>query len=130
MSRVRNLYFLTPPPQCLTLRLQKWSLVNLTTRQLVSCCPVRCPPLFGGVATIQSLTPLLDTHVVWGVNLGQNNLTAANMEARAIVEAFTSPAIKDRGIVLDAIEIGNEPDLYPGNGHRPGNYTSTQYVKE
>ncbi|KAL9714254.1 hypothetical protein Ac2012v2_002564 [Leucoagaricus gongylophorus] len=73
---------------------------------------------------------LPDTHVVWGVNLGQNNLTAANMEARAIVEAFTSPAIKDRGIVLDAIEIGNEPDLYPGNGHRPGNYTSTQYVKE
>jgi len=72
----------------------------------------------------------IDTHVVWGINFGQNNLTAAFMEARAMVEAFDSPVIKDRGIVLDAIEIGNEPDLYPGNGHRPGNYTSTQYVNE
>lgn len=52
------------------------------------------------------------------------------MEARAMVEAFNSPMIKDRGIVLDAIEIGNEADLYPGNGHRPGNYTSAQYVNE
>ena len=72
----------------------------------------------------------IGTHVVWGINLGQNNLTTACMEARAMVEAFNSPMIKDRGIVLDAIEIGNEADLYPGNGHRPGNYTSAQYVNE
>lgn len=70
-----------------------------------------------------------DTHVVWGVNFGQNNLTAATLEAKAIVNAFATSAVKGQGIVLDAIEIGNEPDLY-GGGHRAKGYTSTQYVKE
>lgn len=80
-----------------------------------------CLIIFHGVA---------DTHVIWGVNLGQNNLTAAFLEAKSLMEAFASPAIKNAGITLDAIEVGNEADLYLNNGARPKTYTSTQYVKE
>jgi hypothetical protein len=68
--------------------------------------------------------------VIWGLNLGQNNLTAAFLEAKSLVEAFASPAVKNAGITLDAIEIGNEADLYMNNGAKPKTYTSTQYVKE
>lgn len=71
-----------------------------------------------------------NTHVIWGVNLGQDNITAAFLEAKAIIRAFHAPAIKSAGIVLDAIEIGNEADLYMNNGARPKTYTSAQYVKE
>jgi hypothetical protein len=68
--------------------------------------------------------------VIWGLNLGKNNLTAAFLEAKSLLKAFASPAVTHAGISLDAIEIGNEPDLYPNNGARPKNYTSTQYVNE
>lgn len=71
-----------------------------------------------------------DTHVTWGLNLGKKNLSAAFLEAEALVKAFKSSSIKDAGIVLKAIEIGNEADLYPNNGARPKNYTPTEYVTE
>ncbi|KAJ7127183.1 glycoside hydrolase family 79 protein [Mycena epipterygia] len=70
------------------------------------------------------------THVIWGVNLGSFNVTAANLEAIAIMNAFTSPAVKAAGVTLDYLEIGNEADLYANNGLRPSNYSSSQYVKE
>jgi len=57
-------------------------------------------------------------------------LTATFLEAKSLVEAFASPAVKNAGITLDAIEIGNEADLYKNNGLRPKTYPSTQYVKE
>ncbi|KAG6909980.1 hypothetical protein DXG01_013980 [Tephrocybe rancida] len=64
------------------------------------------------------------THVTWGVNLGQNNLTAAVLETASIVKAFSSPQIKGAGIVLDYLEIGNEPDLYRNNGNlSPSSHT-------
>jgi hypothetical protein len=72
----------------------------------------------------------IDTRVTWGLNLGQNNLTAAFLEARALVQAFASPPIKNASIVLEAIEIGNEADLYAKHGARPSTFTSTQYVAE
>ncbi|KAL0567773.1 hypothetical protein V5O48_014223 [Marasmius crinis-equi] len=71
-----------------------------------------------------------NTHVTWGVNLGQNNLTAAVLEAQAIAQAFDSPEITDAGIKLDQIEIGNEADLFRNNGFRPSNYTVADYVPE
>ncbi|KAJ7726057.1 glycoside hydrolase family 79 protein [Mycena maculata] len=67
------------------------------------------------------------THVIWGVNLGQNNLTAAVLEAQAIIGAFNSSSCK---VQLDFIEIGNEADLYANNGDRAKNYSSSQYVQE
>ena len=57
-------------------------------------------------------------------------MTAAFLEAKALVNAFKSPSIKNAGIVLEAIEIGNEADLYPNNGARANNFTSTEYVAE
>ncbi|KAG6820318.1 hypothetical protein H0H93_002405 [Arthromyces matolae] len=72
----------------------------------------------------------LGTHVTFGVNLGGKNVTAAALEAAAISKAFSSAEIKRAGIVLDFIEIGNEPDLYKNNGLRPATYNVTQWVEE
>jgi hypothetical protein len=71
-----------------------------------------------------------DTHVTWGVNFGQNNISAATLEAHSIFKAFSSEAFIDAGIVLDAIEIGNEPDLYYHNGDRPASYSVSKYLSE
>ena len=71
------------------------------------------------------------TRVIWGVNLGSNNITAAFLEARAIRAAFASPEMKAKGVRLEAVEIGNEPDLYGNNGHRnPSTWNVQEYVKE
>jgi hypothetical protein len=63
------------------------------------------------------------------LNLGGNKLSAAFLEAKALANTFKS-SIKNAGIVLEAIEIGNEADLYRNNGARPKDYTSKVYVKE
>ncbi|KAK1234977.1 hypothetical protein PQX77_001811 [Marasmius sp. AFHP31] len=71
-----------------------------------------------------------NTHVSWGVNFGQNNLTAAFLQAKSIAEAFASPEITDAGIKLDFIEIGNEGNLFSKIGFRPTNYTVAEYTPE
>jgi hypothetical protein len=71
-----------------------------------------------------------DTRVIWGLNLGQNNITAAFFEAQSLIKAFASSPFKNAGIVLEAIEIGNEADLYSENGMRPSTFTSKEYVTE
>ncbi|KAJ3744227.1 glycoside hydrolase family 79 protein [Lentinula detonsa] len=73
---------------------------------------------------------LPDTEVIWGVNFGQNNLTAAILEAKSIMQAFCGSEISSLGISLKYLEIGNEPDLYMNNGLRPKNYNVGQYVTE
>ncbi|PIL36362.1 hypothetical protein GSI_00050 [Ganoderma sinense ZZ0214-1] len=70
------------------------------------------------------------THMVWGVNLGADNATNAVNMANAIAGAFADKDVQAAGIVLDRIEVGNEPDLYTHNGLRPRNYTVKQYVAE
>ncbi|KAF9065061.1 glycoside hydrolase family 79 protein [Rhodocollybia butyracea] len=75
----------------------------------------------------QNLPP--GTHVTWGVNLKEENLTAAFLEAQAIVEAFEAfPASLD--LTLDAVEIGNEADLYVNGGFRPSPFTIAEYVQQ
>ncbi|KAK2465563.1 hypothetical protein APHAL10511_002455 [Amanita phalloides] len=71
-----------------------------------------------------------DTHIIWGVNLGQRNISAATHEARAIFKAFSTDAFKDAGLVLDAIEIGNEADLYKLHHGRPSDYSISDYLHE
>jgi len=68
------------------------------------------------------------SHVVWGVNLGANNITAASLQTRSIIKAFSSPAMKAAEVTLDCLEIGNEADLYKNNGQRPTNWTVNEYV--
>ncbi|PPQ71401.1 hypothetical protein CVT26_011116 [Gymnopilus dilepis] len=82
----------------------------------------------GFYQAVQFLPP--NTHVIWGVNFGKNNLTAAFLEAKSIVKAFASSAVKAAGITLDFIEIGNEADLYKNNGDRASSYSVSQYVPE
>ncbi|KAJ3753512.1 glycoside hydrolase family 79 protein [Lentinula raphanica] len=78
-------------------------------------------------AAARNLVP--GTHVTWGVNLRSLNLTAAFLEAGAIAEAFNSFSASS-GLVLDAIEIGNEADIYTFNGGRPANFTIEEYVPQ
>lgn len=71
-----------------------------------------------------------DTQIIWGVNFGQNNLTAAYLEACAVANAFTSNTFRDANITLEAIEIGNEADLYTSNGARNSSFNVQQYVTQ
>ncbi|KAF9254975.1 hypothetical protein L218DRAFT_992089 [Marasmius fiardii PR-910] len=71
-----------------------------------------------------------DTHVTWGVNFGQFNLTAAFLQSRSIAQAFRSPEIVNAGVKLDFLEIGNEADLFRNNGLRSPNYSVAEYVPE
>lgn len=71
-----------------------------------------------------------NTKVVWGVNLGTDNITAATLEARALHTAFTSSDVQDAGISLEFVEIGNEPDLYGNNGHRNSSWNVQEYVQQ
>ncbi len=62
---------------------------------------------------IHELRTFLDAigwKLIWGINLGDNKLDNALEEAKAI-----SGIIGDR---LLALQIGNEPDLFVGSGHR------------
>jgi hypothetical protein len=70
------------------------------------------------------------TTVTWGVNFGQLNLTAASLEAVAIAYAFTSQPFQDSNVTLEAIEIGNEADLYTTNGDRNSSFNAQQYVSQ
>lgn len=60
----------------------------------------------------------------------QSNLTAAYLETKALVQAFESSAVKDKGVTLNFIEIGNEPDLYSKHGARESCWDVSDYVNE
>ncbi|KAF8309020.1 glycoside hydrolase family 79 protein [Clavulina sp. PMI_390] len=71
------------------------------------------------------------THMIWGTNLGFNNTDNAVAQALAIVATFSrGGAAHAAGVALDAIEIGNEADLYISNGLRPSNWTFDNWVSE
>ncbi|KAJ3854436.1 hypothetical protein EV368DRAFT_80616 [Lentinula lateritia] len=53
--------------------------------------------------------PPPDTEVIWGVDFGRNNLTAAIVETTSIMQAFSGPEVAKLGISLKFLEIGNEP---------------------
>lgn len=63
--------------------------------------------LRGSVMLTGTLTVVIKgTHMTWGVNLGLDNATNAGNMARAILNAFSSSAVRSSGVVLDLIELG------------------------
>jgi len=68
-------------------------------------------------ASLRQLRSFLDAvgwRLIWGLNLGADKLDNAVEEARAVAGIM--------GDRLIALEIGNEPDLFPNQGHRPRPY--------
>lgn len=66
---------------------------------------------------LRQLRGFLDTigwKLIWGLNLGSNELDNAVEEAQAVANAM--------GDRLLAFQIGNEPDLFKNAGHRVGTY--------
>lgn len=70
------------------------------------------------------------THMTWGVNLGADNVTNAVNMVNSIMNAFQTNSVISSGVVLDLIEVGNEPDFYVLKGLRPSNWTVDQYVAD
>lgn len=60
--------------------------------------------------------------LIWGLNLGNKS------EQEAAAEAVAVSAIA--GDKLLAFEIGNEPDLFSHEGHRPADYSYEKYLAE
>ncbi|WP_428375758.1 glycosyl hydrolase family protein [Lichenicoccus sp.] len=60
--------------------------------------------------------------VIWGVNFARNTPGAAAEEAAYVARRL--------GPSLQAIEIGNEPDLYAGNGFRSSSYRFQDFLGE
>lgn len=64
--------------------------------------------------------------MTWGFNLLSNDVNNTVAAARAMLSAFSSYGPASRaGVILDTIEIGNEPDLY----QRP-NWTVSAYANQ
>ena len=52
------------------------------------------------------------THMIWGVNLGLNNVTNAVNMAKSIVKAFGTSEVQSANIHLDLIEVGQSAFLF------------------
>jgi hypothetical protein len=62
--------------------------------------------------------------------LRQYNLTAAYLETVALIDAFSSYAVTEKGITLKFLEVGNEADLYYNNQGRNSSWNVQEYVSE
>jgi hypothetical protein len=75
-------------------------------------CPYRPfalgPSIIGAVS---ALARSLDAHVILGLSMRAHQLSLAATEAAALSRALDPPPLY--GDLVDAFEIGNEPDLYP-----------------
>jgi hypothetical protein len=76
-------------------------------------------------ASLRALRSFLDAtgwKLIWGLNLGFDQMDNAVTEARAVVEIM--------GPRLIALQIGNEPDLFARSGHRPEPYDYGAWLAE
>ncbi len=60
--------------------------------------------------------------LIWGLNLGRGTPEMAAEEAAAVASAA--------GDAVLAFQIGNEPDLFARNGHRPADYDYPEFYNE
>jgi hypothetical protein len=60
--------------------------------------------------------------VIYGINFSVNNPTNCAAEAAYVAQAL--------GPRLLGFEIGNEPEAYPGNGIRPGHFSSSDFISQ
>jgi hypothetical protein len=67
------------------------------------------------------------TKIIWGVNLKAGNASEAVIEVREIEKAF-SHDFRLRGVTLESVEIGNEPDNY--GSARPANWSVSTYAQQ
>jgi len=90
---------------------------------------------WGGLSNLTAITPAqvdafagfvkalpTNWHVIYGINMAVNNPTNCAAEA-----AYAAKAL---GSSLLGFEIGNECDLYAGNGLRPSNFTYSQFLAQ
>ena len=75
------------------------------------------------VQPFAELATALGVHFVLGVNLGANNVNLAMDQAKTYVSQMPAGS-------LDAIEIGNEPDLYSKTGMRTAPYAYQNYIAD
>jgi hypothetical protein len=113
--------------------------VNTIYRRLVANLTNPGWPFFiriGGGSTDDSVAPTATTVQAFadlanampvrfslGVNLGSNNLQLAEQQASFFVAQMPAGSI-------EALEIGNEPDLYAASGRRPSTYNLSNYSSE
>jgi hypothetical protein len=77
------------------------------------------------VASIDRLGEFLHAtgwKLIWGLNLGSGDAESAADQAVAVARAA--------GDRLFCFQVGNEPDLFRRNGHRPQNYSYRDYHAE
>jgi hypothetical protein len=80
-------------------------------------------PTTGVVAPMAQLYTDLGAKFTLGVNLGSDDVSLATQQAQYYVANMPAGS-------LEAIEIGNEPDLYHDNGDRPTTYTFADYLSD
>jgi Glycosyl hydrolase family 79 C-terminal beta domain len=80
-------------------------------------------PTTGVVAPMAQLYADLGAKFTLGVNLGSDDVALATQQGQYYLANMPAGS-------LEAIEIGNEPDLYHDNGDRPTTYTFADYLSD
>jgi hypothetical protein len=75
------------------------------------------------VLSFAELSKAMKNRFILGVNLGSDNTSLAVAQTQSYVSQMPAGSI-------DALEIGNEPDLYHLNGLRPSTYTFEDYLND
>jgi hypothetical protein len=74
------------------------------------------------IESLCEFLPATGWKLIWGLNLGSSSAESAADQAVAVARAA--------GDRLLCFQIGNEPDLFVGNGHRPQGYSYRDYRGE
>ncbi|KAJ3546313.1 hypothetical protein NMY22_g2103 [Coprinellus aureogranulatus] len=70
------------------------------------------------------------TRLVHGLNFASTDDLRGFWQLAAIITTFDSRDMKRAGVILDAIEVGNEPDMYAVRGPKPSNYDVYTFLGE